>query len=256
MDTELFNLNAYFERIHYRGGSDVSAETLKQLHIAHVMNVPFENLDVYHKKLVSLEVDDLFQKIVINHRGGYCFEMNGLFGAVLEKMGFKVKKHLARVWNNGFENSGKTHKVLLVEADDQIWLCDVGFGGNGLVAPILFNDGLAQEHYSRTHRIKTDVNYGYLLEFKINDNFVPIYAFTLEECCPADYLIANHYTATHPASFFTQVMMCSLVTEDGRITYLDGVLKIVTKDSSAEKVIDNRDEIQTVFAKYFGLLEN
>lgn len=215
MSNQRFDLNAYFERIQYTGGQDISAETLKNLHIAHVMNVPFENLDVFLKKPISLELDDLFQKIVIEHRGGYCFEMNGLFSAVLKAMGFQVTNHLARVYNKGFENSGKTHRVLLVEADNQKWICDVGFGGNGLVAPIRFEEGVEQEHFYRTHRIMADSKYGYRLEFKTDGDFLPIYAFTLEECCQADYLIANHYTSTHPASFFTQLLMCSLTTEVG-----------------------------------------
>lgn len=256
MSNQQFDLNAYLGRIHYTGGRDVSAETLRGLHIAHAMNVPFENLDVFLKKPISLERDDLFNKIVLNHRGGYCFELNGLFSAVLKEMGFQVTNHLARVYNNGFENAGKTHMVVLVEVDNQKWICDVGFGGNGLVAPIRFEEGLEQEHFYRTHRVMADSKYGYRLEFKTDGEFLPIYAFTLEECCPADYLIANHYTSTYPASFFTQLMMCSLSTDVGRITYLDGLLKIVNsvdQDAEIEKKIVNDDEIREVLKQYFGI---
>ena len=253
MSNKHFDLNAYFERTAYAGERDVSAETLKNLHVAHAMTVPFENIDVFYKKPISLELDDLFQKIVVNRRGGYCFEMNGLFSAVLKAMGFQVTNHLARVWNDGFENSGKTHKVLLVEADNQKWICDVGFGGNGLVAPILFEVRLEQEHYLRTHRVMPDDKYGYRLEVKTDGEFLPIYAFTQEECCPADYLIANHYTSTYPASFFTQMMMCSIATETGKITYLDGQLKIITGDTQTEETITGDEAIQAVLVKYFGI---
>ncbi|MBU4438908.1 MAG: arylamine N-acetyltransferase, partial [Firmicutes bacterium] len=151
---------------------------------------------------------------------------------------------------------GKTHMVVLVEVDNQKWICDVGFGGNGLVAPIRFEEGLEQEHFYRTHRVMADLKYGYRLEFKTDGEFLPIYAFTLEECCPADYLIANHYTSTYPASFFTQLMMCSLSTDVGRITYLDGLLKIINsvdQDAEIEKKIVNDDEIREVLKQYFGI---
>lgn len=253
MSNEQFDLNAYFERTAYTGGRDVSAETLKNLHVAYTMTVPFENIDVFYKKPISLELDDLFQKIVVNHRGGYCFEMNGLFSAVLEALGFQVTNHLARVYNNGFENSGKTHKVLVVEAENKKWICDVGFGGNGLMAPILFEEGLEQEHFNRTHRVMADEKYGYRLEVKTDSEFLPIYAFTLETCCPADYLIANHYTATYPASFFTQMMMCSIATETGKITYLDGQLKIIDGETQTEEITIGDEAIQAVLLKYFGL---
>ncbi len=253
MPEKLFNLVDYFKRIHYSGENQVSAATLKQLHLGHVMAIPFENLDVYARKPISLELDDIFRKIVINHRGGYCFEMNGLFAAVLTEMGFSVSSHLARVYQGSFDHSGKTHRVLLVKADDQAWLCDVGFGGNGLVAPLLFEEGLEQEHLGRCHRVMTDSDYGYRVEFKTAAGFEPIYAFTQEACCPADFLIANHYTATYPESFFRQAMMCALVTETGKITYLDGHLKIIDGETLTETTITGDTEIKDALKSYFGL---
>ncbi|MDO9490994.1 arylamine N-acetyltransferase [Acetobacterium sp.] len=253
MPDKLFNLEDYFKRIHYRGGNQVSAETLKQLHLGHVMNIPFENLDVYAKKNISLELDDLFDKLVRRHRGGYCFEMNGFFAAVLEEMGFPVSSHLARVYHDGFENSGKTHRVLLVAADDQLWVCDVGFGGNSLAAPLLFEVGREQEHLGRIHRVMADPDYGYRVEFKTAAGFEPIYAFTREACCPADYLIANHFTATYPESFFRQAQMCALVTATGKITYFDGHLKITDKTALIETTITGDAAIKDALKSYFGL---
>lgn len=253
MPEKLFKLEDYFKRIRYSGGTQVSAATLKQLHLGHVMSIPFENLDVYARKPISLERDDLFRKIVINHRGGYCFEMNGLFAAVLTEMGFLVSSHLARVYQGSFDHSGKTHRVLMVKADDQAWLCDVGFGGNGLVAPLLFEEGLEQEHLGRCHRVMADPDYGYRVEFKTAAGFEPIYAFTREACCPADYLIANHYTATYPESFFRQAMMCALVTETGKITYFDGHLKIIDGETLTETTITGDGAIKDTLKSYFGL---
>lgn len=253
MPDKLFNLEDYFKRIHYSGGTQVSAATLKQLHLGHVMNIPFENLDVFAKKNISLGLDDLFDKLVRRRRGGYCFEMNGLFAAVLIALGFSVTRHLARVYHEGFDNSGKTHMVLLVAADGQQWICDVGFGGNGLVAPLLFEEGLEQEQLGSCHRLMADPDYGYRVEFNTPAGFEPIYAFTRENCCPADYLIANHYTSTYPESFFRHAMMCALVTETGKITYFDGHLKIIDGETLTETTITGDAAIKDTLKSYFGL---
>ncbi|WP_373482746.1 arylamine N-acetyltransferase [Acetobacterium sp.] len=253
MPDKLFNLDDYFKRINYTGSRQASVETLKQLHLGHVMNIPFENLDVFAKKNISLELDDLFEKMVKNHRGGYCFEMNSLFAAVLTEMGFPVTRHLARVYHGGFDNSGKTHMVLLVETDGQQWVCDVGFGGNSLAAPLLFEEGLEQEHLGRTHRLMADPVYGYRVEFKTAAGFEPIYAFTLEGSCPADYLIANFYTSAYPESFFRQAQMCALVTATGKITYFDGNLKITDGEALTETTISGDAAIKDALKSYFGV---
>ena len=253
MPDKLFNLDDYFKRINYNGGRQVSAETLKQLHLGHVMNIPFENLDIFAKKNISLDLDDLFDKLVLRRRGGYCFEMNSLFAAVLTEMGFPVTRHLARVYHGGFDNSGKTHMVLLVQADGQQWVCDVGFGGNSLAAPLLFEEGREQEYLGRIHRVMADPEYGYRVEFKTATGFEPIYAFTLENCCPADYLIANHYTATYPESFFRQAEMCALVPATGKITYFDGSLKIADGESLTETTISGDAAIKDALQSYFGV---
>lgn len=255
MSTELFDIPAYFKRIGYDGGSDVSLETLKGLHTAHVMNVPFENIDGFNKKPISLDVADLFEKLVTNQRGGYCFEMNGLFSFVLETLGFRVTNHFARVWHDGFEQTGKSHQVSTVEIDDQSWLCDVGFGGNGPLSPLRLEEGLVQEHFGRSHRISADPTFGYVLEYKIKDGFQPVYAFTEEQCYPADYAIANYFTSTHPSCLFTQSLVVTKPTTDGRITLFDSQLKIVANELETVTDLGLDEEIQEALLNHFGLSE-
>ena len=255
MSKELFDISAYFKRIGYTGGRDVSIETLKGLHTKHVMNVPFENIDVFNKKPISLDMDVLFEKIVTKKRGGYCFEMNGLFSFVLETLGFRVSNLFARVWHNGFELTGKSHQVLLVEIDDDSWLCDVGFGGNGPLSPIRLEEGMEQENFGRSHRVIVDPTYGYVLQFKIKDEFQPVYAFTEEKCYPSDYVIANHYTSTHPSCLFTQSLVCTKPTENGRITLFDSQLKIVANELETVTDLGLDEEIHEALQSYFGLSE-
>jgi len=255
MSNELFDIEAYLKRINYSGGRDVSIETLNGLHTQHVMNVPFENIDGFNKKPISLELDVLFEKIVTKIRGGYCFEMNGLFSFVLETLGFHVSNHFARVWKDGFEQVGKTHQVLLVEIDGDYWLSDVGFGGNGPLSPILIKEGIEQEHFGRSHRIIVDPTFGYVLEYKIKDMFQPVYAFSEEKSYPSDYVIANHYTSTHPSCLFTQSLVCTKPTADGRITLFDSKLKIVANELETVTELALDTDIQAALLRYFGLSE-
>ncbi|MDR2502403.1 MAG: arylamine N-acetyltransferase, partial [Oscillospiraceae bacterium] len=107
-------LSEYFERIGYTGGEKPSAENLRGLHIGHTMNIPFENLDVVAGLGISLAPQSLFDKLVTRRRGGYCFEMNGLFSSVLCSLGYPVTRLLARGAMNNGEYTAKLHEIMRV----------------------------------------------------------------------------------------------------------------------------------------------
>src|SRR4030042_526859 len=172
MTDGIFNLDSYLERIGYTGGTGVSEETLRGLHIAHTLNIPFENLDVYYGKPVLLDEGSLFNKIVKNRRGGYCFEMNGLFSTVLQKLGFNVINLLARGTIDGINFTARTHQVLLVEINDRKWLADVGFGNDGIIAPLLFQEVLDQQQFAHTYRLCEDPKRRFVLQKKIEDKYI------------------------------------------------------------------------------------
>ena len=117
MKSAIFSLDSYFERINYRGSTEASEDTLRDIHIAHTLNVPFENLDVFYRRPILLDGASLYKKIVKERRGGYCFEMNGIFSLVLQEMGFKVTNLLARVTVDGIHYTTKTHQAILVETE-------------------------------------------------------------------------------------------------------------------------------------------
>ncbi len=123
-----FDFDAYCSRINYSGSREPSVATLKGLHYAHVHNVPFENLDIFFGKRLSLEPADLFAKIVSQKRGGYCYEVNSFFAIALQAFGFQVQGLLARVLY-GFSNfRPRSHQLLLVTVENEPWIADVGFG--------------------------------------------------------------------------------------------------------------------------------
>ena len=136
-----FDLDAYFSRIGYNGPRTPNVETLIGVHRAHLLAIPYENLDIQSDVPVSMEIGAIFEKIVRSGRGGWCYEMNGLLGAALETLGFQVTRlaggvHRAKVGDAAFGN----HLVLKVNLDEP-WLCDAGFG-DGLREPIPLAEGV------------------------------------------------------------------------------------------------------------------
>ncbi len=254
MTDEKFIMDAYFERINYSGSRYLTEETLNELHICHTLNVPFENLDVFYKKPPLLDEASLYNKIVKNRRGGYCFEMNGIFSIVLKKMGFTVKDLLARCTIDGVSYTAKTHQVLLVETGKTRWLVDVGFGNDGIMAPLRLIENIDQKQFAHIYRIIKEPRFGgCLLQKKTGENYNSMYAFTFEACSPDDFVMSNHFTATFPASFFQMMRMCTMPTKEGRITLTDKHFKVIKNGDTKESEIKDEDEFKQYLKQYFRL---
>ncbi|WP_041276067.1 arylamine N-acetyltransferase family protein [Desulfosporosinus acidiphilus] len=253
MSINLKNIDAYLERINYEGNVDVSYETLYALHTSHTLNVPFENLDVYNRKPILLDTESLYKKIVENKRGGYCFEMNGLFSYILKELGFKVTDLLARGTTDGKTFLAKLHQLLMVEIDDKRWLVDVGYGNNGITAPLLLEEGLEQRQFAHTYRLLNDPKFGYVLQYKVKDEYQYLYAFTLDECYPMDFLMSNHFTATYPDSLFLKMKFCTMPTKEGRITLTDNHFKVLENGKVCEQNVANDGEFNELLKKHFQL---
>ena len=201
---EQLDVNAYLRRLEYNGSLDATAETLQALHRAHLATIPFENLDILLGRGISLELDAIQQKMVHNRRGGYCFEHNLLFAAVLERIGFSVTRLSARVQP---ERPGpRTHVCLLVEAGGERWLADTGFGTTLLEAAPL-QAGELSEQGRWTYRLDVEEGDVWLLRSKTLDGWATEYAFTLEPQHPIDYVVHNHYTSTYPGSPFVNQLV-------------------------------------------------
>jgi N-hydroxyarylamine O-acetyltransferase len=246
-------LNEYLKRIDYRGDIDVSADTLRRMHICHTLHVPFENLDVYDKKDILLDEASLFQKIVNRKRGGYCFEVNGLFSIVLKRIGFQVLDVLARPCRDGLTFGAKTHQALLVKTGNELWLADVGYGKNGIIAPVLLEPEKEQKQFSRDYRILCDPDFGHLLQYRDGGLFTTMYAFQAEKSYPEDFILSNYYTSTSPDSQFTQFRFCTIPTESGRITLADRKLTVQHNGCGFEQELSDEEEFFSLLKRYFGM---
>lgn len=249
----MFDRPAYFTRIGYEGSVDHSAEILRALHLAHVLTVPFENLDIHLGQPISLEPVDLFRKIVVNRRGGYCFELNGLFGLLLEDLGFAVTRLAARVLYGAEGVRPRSHQALLVSVGEERWVVDVGFGGNGLREPFLLTIGQEQQQGPDRFRLVTDGRGDYLLQCEIDGAWTDLYSFTLEPNLPVDYTFANYYHSHSPDSLFTQRLICTVPTLKGRTIFTDRWLKIRSDGATRELHVKDQEECRQLLQEHFGL---
>lgn len=247
------DVDAYLERIKYQGAIDVSGKTLRSLHISHTLTVPFENLDIHLGQPIVLEPEALFDKIVRRKRGGYCHELNGLFALVLKQIGFAVEYHMARVIYGAKSLRPRTHQILLVNADEQAWIVDVGFGGYGLIAPFPLQTGIVDRQFSEQFQLVTDELYGYTLQYQAQEQWQNLYGFTLETYLPIDYVPANYLASTSPDSLFTQRKICTMPTSKGRLFLVDRKLKIISNGKTQELEAKSNREYLDLLREYFGI---
>jgi N-hydroxyarylamine O-acetyltransferase len=243
---------AYLERIGYHGPLSPTAETLRRLHVAHLCSVPFENLSIHWGEPIQLDDEALFEKIVTRRRGGFCYELNGLFAALLRSLGFEVAMLSAGVGRAGGEFSPDyDHMALLVTLEDR-WLADVGFG-DSFREPLRLDERGEQMEGDLAYRVE-ETGDGRLILFRREEGgpWKPQYRFGPEPHVYADYADMCHFHQTSPDSHFTQNRICSLATPDGRVT-LSGMKLITTRGGERrERELDEK-EYAEVLRESFGL---
>ena len=252
----MMDRSAYLARIGYEGALTPSIETLQSLHRAHVMTVPFENLDIHLGRPISLDPADLFRKIVVDRRGGYCFELNGLFALLLEDVGFAVTRLAARVLYGAEGVRPRSHQLLRVQLGEAAWIADVGFGGNGLLEPLRMADGQVEQQGTDRFRLVAQEREGYLLQCDMDRVWTNLYSFALDSWLPIDYTFANYYHSHSPDSLFMQRRICTMPTPEGRTTLMDNLLKLRGREGTQELEVTSEDEGRQLLQEHFGLTVN
>lgn len=168
MKADNFNLHAYFSRINFQGTVSADFSTLKNMMRCQLFSVPFENLDVQFGKVVSLIPEEIYTKIVDQKRGGYCYELNGLFAMALGDLGIAYQFVAARPMTYPSRRP-KTHMVLVVNIDGDQWLCDLGFGSYTIREPINLDwlDQDIKQDFDR-FRLSRNTKQDYLLQLLDN----------------------------------------------------------------------------------------
>ena len=250
---EKVKVQKYFERIGLAMPEHIvpDSELLKTLEFAHCTHVPYENLDIIRGIPLSLKDEDLYRKVVEQGRGGYCFELNGLFAWLLRELGYKVTEYASRYLRGESSIPMRRHRVLKVEATDGVWCCDVGIGEVCPRYPVRLAEGLEQPQFDECYRFDKDDFLGWVLMDKYKGEWRPFYSFTEEPQLPQDYEALSCYCEKHPDSPFIREEMFSLKTGTGRIT-LDGhTYKEFCGEDVCVKVLSD-EEIPGAYEK-FGL---
>jgi N-hydroxyarylamine O-acetyltransferase len=245
---EKMNIEAYLKRINYDGPVTPTPETLRALQVSHLFTVPFENLSIHSGEPIVLDEDALFAKIVEKKRGGFCYECNGMFAGLLRALGFEVAMLGAGVAHReGGFGPNFDHMALMVTLEDR-WLVDVGFG-DSFVEPLLLDERGEQVQGTHSFRIVDDADHLILMR-----DSEPQYRFSLKPYGFADYKEMCRFHETSPESHFTQNLICSRVTDDGRIT-LSGMKLITTFGAERhEQTLSSREEYDRVLRDHFGVV--
>jgi N-hydroxyarylamine O-acetyltransferase len=246
------NVATYLKRINYDGPTQPTAETLRELHRAHLLAVPFENLDIHLGREIVLDGERSYAKVVEQRRGGFCYELNGAFGGLLTALGFNVKMLAAGVGRaDGSFGPLFDHMALRVELDEP-WLADVGFG-EGFREPLRLDVAGEQAQAFGTYRIRRDGEWR-VLERRDGEAWPSEYRFMLQPYEYTDYAEMCRYHQTSPQSSFTQKRVCTLATPDGRVTLTNNRLITTAGGARQERELTSESEIAATLRDQFGVV--
>lgn len=249
------DIDSYFKRIGYSGPQETTLDVLREIHNLHPLAIPFENLDSFLAEQVRLDSDAVFDKLVTEGRGGYCFEQNRLLADMLAALGFEVSTHAARVvWHSVDQSEPpRTHMLVKVVVDGTAWIADVGFGGLTMTAPLQLECEGAQESPHESFSVTKNGD-SYLVAAKLQDYWKPMYIFDLAPWHPADFSVANFFVATHPDSRFVKNLIVARPFKNGRHALLNNTYAKYSRDGQkTEKVLTEPGEITILLDEIFKI---
>ncbi|MEV0587415.1 arylamine N-acetyltransferase [Nonomuraea sp. NPDC050310] len=240
------SVSRYLDRIGAARPAAPDAEGLRALQLAHLRTVPFENLSIHLGEPIVLEPGALYAKVVERRRGGFCYELNGLFAELLTALGYRVTPLAARVFAGPGLTPPLDHLALRVDLDEP-WLVDVGFG-EFVDAPLRLDERGEQEDANGLCRIVPD-GFG---DLDVHRNGRPEYRLDCRPYTLEDFVPAAWWHSTSPGSHFARSPVCSLRTPEGRLT-LSGDKLITTAYGKRTETVLAADEVLPAYREHFGL---
>lgn len=250
---EDLDIAVYLKRINYDGPLDPTAETLRRLQVAHLLSVPFENLSIHRAEPIVLDDNALFEKIVVGRRGGFCYELNGLFAALLRALGFEVEMLSAGVMGQTGEFGPDFDHMTLVVSLGEKWLVDVGFG-DSFIEPLRLGERADQVQDSRAYRITEAAGVLTLWQKEESGEWSEQYCFSRTPHVYADYAGMCQFHQTSPDSHFTQRRICSRLTKFGRVTLSDMALITTTRDRKNTRKLLSAAAYDEALREHFGIV--
>ena len=242
-------LGRYFARIGYTGPRTATLATLRAVHRAHLLAIPYENLDIHLGRPITLDPEATFAKLVDARRGGWCFEMNGLLGRVLETLGFDVRYLSGAVGRatHGWRAQGN-HLVLLVRLD-RPWIADVGFG-DGFLTPLPLEPGSYRQDFLQ-YRITRDGP-----RWRVDNHAfggADGFDFTLTPRTPGAFAAQCHELQTSPESGFVKSTVCERFVPHGLVMLRGATLREVTASGVTTAVLTDAAAFERVLRERFAL---
>lgn len=229
-------------------------EGLRKLQSAQMRSIVFENIDPLLGKVPDVSLPAIFEKIVVSGRGGYCFELNTLFGAALSASGFEAARVLARVRNGAPRGGQRSHLAWIVRVDGEDWLADTGFGGAGASVPLRTASRREQEAPTGLYRFVEDAEAGELvLERKTPEGWHALFGFDRVPVRDADIEAANFVCARWEKAPFPSNLMMSLHRGDGRVSLLNTALRVESRDGIVKTSLHSEEDLHAVLDSEFGL---
>lgn len=225
---------------------------LFELHNRHNFLIPFENLDIILGKYHSLDLPSLTNRILQQHRGGYCYELNALFGQFLQTLGFEVTMHNARIRFGSKELFPRGHQLMTVTTDEGIFLADVGYR-NGLIEPMPLRNNTIQQQFSESFRLTQSASGEWLLQKLVHKQWEDLYSFYTIPCEPVDFEPLHFYNSHSSHSIFTNTRIVSLKTTEGSISLIDNTMVIFRNGTRINSSIHSPKEYHTLLKDCFRI---
>jgi N-hydroxyarylamine O-acetyltransferase len=245
------NLERFFVRIGYQGQPACDATTLKAVHRAFAINVPYEALDIQLGKRMARDVAEAYAKIVDEGRGGWCYEANGLLAWAYESLGFKVTRLCGGVMREKLGDwSLGNHLVLLVTCEGQTWLADVGFG-DGLIEPVLLREGPFETGIF-TCRLE-DLGQGWWRYHNDPRGASPSFDFNTNQTDKTLLDQRASWLETDPKSPFVLNAVAQIWTPSSQKTLRGRVFSVAKTDETAKELVVSQARYHQILRDHFGI---
>jgi len=247
------NKNAYLKRIGL-SGADLANDlpTLRRLQHAHLLAVPFENLDIHWKRPIVLDLERFYDKIVVEGRGGFCYELNGLFNELLKTLGFQTRLISARVFNGTGHGPEFDHAAIVVTIGEEEFLADVGFG-DFATEPLRFELGEEQQDPAGVFVIRKFDDEYFQVSKQSHDEWKREYIFKDIPRDLSEFAEMCDFQQYSPESHFTKGKLCSILTDDGRKTLTDNKFIVHKADGKQEDPVISSQDFDRILADEFNI---
>lgn len=246
------NIESYLHRIKYTDPIYTDNHTLINLHQHHIYSVPFENLDIYYKRIFTIEPEHLFKKVIKNNRGGFCYELNLLFVQLLKTLGFQARIISASIFDD-FGNAGPEFDHMAVYVyTDRPFLADVGYG-DLFIRPLEIKEG-SQYDGSNFFKLEKMKENEYLVYMSDDGKSYKLkYSFHTEEVSANSFEKICLDKQVNPNSYFVKNLICTKPTNSGRITIFNNRLIEKSNNEKMEVQIENDDQLRSALEIKFGI---